>query len=106
MHQYEEIGRSEQELLMVMVLQQYKEKERKDELGIISERGVELEREVCESDINVTRYGSPKSTAQVTAIRKGGVPVKTQEKNSWAGSIWRNWARHQRRLALPPTEKE
>ena len=101
--QYEEME-SEQELLMAP--QQYEEKERrkKDELGIVSERGVELEGEVFENDINATRYGSPKSTAQVTAIRKGGVPVKTQEQNGWAGSIWRDWARYRRRL--PPTEKE
>ena len=37
-------------------------------------------------------YGSPKSTVQVKAIRKGGVPVKTQEQNTWAGSIWHDWA--------------
>ena len=26
-------------------------------------------------------YGSPKSTVQVKGLRKGGVPVKTQEQN-------------------------
>ena len=32
------------------------------------------------------------------------MPVKTQVQNSWAVSIWRDWARYRRRL--PPTEKE
>ena len=64
-----------------MASQQYKVKERrqKEKLGIVRERGVGLERDVemCENRIDKTRYGSPKSTMEVTAIRKAGVPVKT-----------------------------
>ena len=53
---------------------------------------------------NAARYGSQKSTVQVKVIRKGGVPVKTQEQSFWIGSIWHDWARYQR--SIPPTEKE
>ena len=56
---------------------------------------------MCENDINKTRYSSPKSITQVTAIRKAGMPVKTQVQNRWAGSVWHEWTRK-----LPPTVKE
>ena len=64
---------------------------------IVRERSVGLDKDVemCENHIDESRYGSPKSTTEVTAIRKAGVLVKTQVQNSWAGSIWRDWARYQ-----------
>ena len=40
---------------------------------------------MCKHD--AAQYGSPKSAMQVKAIGKGGVLVKTQEQNTWAGSI-------------------
>ena len=53
---------------------------------------------------NVLQYGSPQSSLQVKAVRKGRVPVKTREQNGWAGAIWRDWARY--RKSIPPTEEE
>ena len=53
---------------------------------------------------NVSQYGSPKSSLQVKAVRKGCVPVKTRGQNGWVGSIWRDWVRY--RKSIPPTEEE
>ena len=58
---------------------------------------------VCNGS-TVQRYGSPKSTLQVNEARKGGVPVKTQEQNAWAVTIWRDWATY--RSNILPTEEE
>ena len=104
LQQYEEKERSEQKL--VMVSQQHKriETRQKDEMGNISERGVETDQERCENDATVSRSSSQKSAAQVIAIREGGVPVKTQEQNSWADLIWCDWIRYQQ--SLPPVNKE
>ena len=41
---------------------------------------------------------------QVKAVKKAGIPVKTQEQNTWAGSIWHGWARYRQNIL--PTEKE
>ena len=48
----------------------------------------------CVQDGKRSRYGRPKSTIEIKAVRKESVPVKTQEQNAWAGAIWRDWARY------------
>ena len=75
--QYEEKERGEQKLVMVSWQHERMETRRKDETGNMT--CVETDRERCENDATASRYSSPKSTTQVTAITKGGVPVKTQE---------------------------
>ena len=44
------------------------------------------------------------ATLQVYELSKGGVPVKTQEQNAWAATIWRDWATY--RSNILPTEEE
>ena len=89
-----------------MVSQQHKriKTRQKDETGDISERDVKTDQERCENEATASHYSSLKSTAQVTAIRKGAMAVKTQEQNSWADLIWCDWIRYRR--SLPPADKE
>ena len=89
-----------------MVSQQHEriETRQKNEMGDMSKRGVETDQDRCENDATASQYSSPKSTVQVTAIRKVGVPVKPQEQNSWADLIWHVWTRYQQ--SLPPANND
>lgn len=50
------------------------------------------------------RYGSPKSSKQVSDARRLGVPQKTQGQNKWVAKVWCDWVQH--RLQMPCIEKE
>ena len=51
------------------------------------------------------RWGSPKSSSAVQAVRKSGIPENTQRQTKWAVGVWREWAACRRLNIIEDEEK-
>ncbi len=53
---------------------------------------------------SINRFGAPRSSADVEAVKKSHVPKKTQANTAWATNIWREWVAY--RLKNPLSVEE
>ena len=67
-----------------------------DELFLVASQTYEESLQKPGSTVaSASHWASPKNTERVTALRKSGVPQKTQNQTNWSLAVWSDWAQYQ-----------
>ena len=96
----EEANECDEDELLLMASQQYEKQAGKNQMEKKAKESVNDYPAMATN----SRFGSPKSTAQVEETRKSGIPVKMRGQNVWESLLWSDWSVH--RKSLPPVEEE